>query len=173
MTYVDALVGKVQIVAYVIIGIFLIVSIASYLNENQAQLSKTIDNNVETITKVSPNVLESAQTICNLDEIVISVIDTGVIDEAMLGWSTGQANKILAKWAITERVETCEIVMLDELLSHEGIENDWRSKLGIKNSLKNQVCNVLQCFEEKGGPNYLIKDRSDSIQQKISNDNDN
>ena len=162
MTYVDAFVGKFQFVLYVIVGIILIVSITSYLSENQEQLSKAIDNNVEMITKISPDVIESTQTICNLDEIVVSAIDTSVIDEPMLGWSTGQTNEILAKWAITERVETCEIVMLDELLGHEGIENDWRTKLGIKNSLKNQVCNVLQCFEEKGGPDYLIKDRNNS-----------
>jgi len=166
VTYVDVFIGKVQIVLYIVLGIFLVVSITSYLAGNQEQYNKTIDNTAEMITDVSPHIIESAQTVCNLDEIIISAIDASVIDEPMLGGSTDQTNQILAKWAMTERVETCEVVLLNELLSHNGIENDWRTKLGIKNSMRGQVCTAIQCFEEKGLLNYLVVGEDNSEYKK-------
>lgn len=106
------------------------------------------------VKKVAPDVHNAAQTVCNLDEIMLSEIKTNQIDEPMLGWSTGQANEILEKWSNIGKVETCEVVLLNELLSDSDTENNWRIKIGLQNAMKNQACTVIECFDKYSHRDY-------------------
>ncbi|MGY5147600.1 MAG: hypothetical protein ACW9W4_06350 [Candidatus Nitrosopumilus sp. bin_7KS] len=125
----------------------------------------TIKNNAETVVNTVPDLVNAGQTFCNLDEIVLSEIKSNAIYDEMLLNTEGHTNDILVKWAMTERVETCEVVLLNELLDYDGNDKVYRSQLGIKNAMKDQLCTALQCFDEKGGISYLITDEYDGIKK--------
>ena len=128
-------------------------------------LENTVQDNAETVVNVMPDLVNAGQTLCNLDEIVLSEINSNAIYDEMLLNTEGHTNDILMKWAMTERVETCEIVLLNELLTHEGNDKVYRSQLGIKNAMKGQLCTALQCFDEQGGLSYLITDEYDGLEK--------
>ena len=155
----EIVIGKVQVILYVIVGIFLIISVFSYLSENQEQNIKMGQDTIHMIKNTAPDVINAAQTVCNLDEIVLSEIKTNEIDKSMLGWSTNQTNKILEKWATTDKVETCEVVLMNELLGDSETENNWRNKIGLNKAIKNQACTVIECFDKYGVIEYLKKQK--------------
>lgn len=145
------------------IGIFglmvLVIAITFWIIQNPNTAVQTGEHIAESVENISPDAINATQTICNLEEIVISKINTSAITESMLNWSSDQANEILEKWDSTDKVEICEVVMLNEVLSHSGFENTWRNKIGLKNAMKNQVCTIIECFDKYGAIEYLEKQK--------------
>ena len=129
-------------------------------------IGSTVEDNAKTVVDSVPDLVNAGQTFCNLDEIMLSEINSNAIYDEMLWNTDGWTNSILTKWVMTERIETCEVVLLNELLAYDGNDGVYRNQLGIKNAMKDQLCTALQCFDEKGGLSYLITDEYHGTENK-------